>query len=383
MNKIFLSFFIFILVINVQAEEALYNGIYRGYEGTRALGMGGAFVALANDNTAVMYNPAALVKVKEGELDLVLKAGADNDFVNFLKELDQTRGDKTNTSDAQNLSNYLSGKYGTHYSLRAPSLGALYARPGWGIALIPLDLSIDMGLHRLVGPAVNLIAYNDATIAVGLSWMVHEGRFGKISFGVTPKAIYRFNINKVVSIADIQQDSVIRAQDGKEGLTIDADIGMLWQFPEKQDGFWSYLNPSFAAVVRNVGDYGYISKVDLLGKDSGTPDKLIRRIDLGSSFKLPSWWVFTSTLCFDMRDMLHPNWTLQKGFHMGAEFAWEMFSWWRGAWRVGQGQGYWSAGFTAELGIFKLDLASFGEEVGTQSEKLENRRYQISTSFDF
>lgn len=379
------KYFLLILFFaqNLSASEALYNGIYRGYEGTRALGMGGAFVALANDNTAIMYNPAALVKVPEGELDLVLKAGTDSDFLDFLKELESQRGDQSNTTDAQDLTDFLVNKYGTHYSLRAPSLGALYARPGWGFAIIPLDLSVDMSLHRLVGPAINLVAYNDATIAVGLSWMLHEGRFGKISIGVTPKAIYRFNIDKVVSIADIQQDGIIRTEDGREGLTVDADLGMLWQFPDKESGFWKYFNPSFAAVIRNAADYGYLTKFNLMGKDSRDPEKLIRRLDLGTAVKLPSWWIFSSTLCFDVRDILHPNWTFTKGYHLGAEFAWELFSWWKGGWRVGLNQGYWTAGFTGEFGVFKLDLASFGEEVGTQSSKLENRRYQISMSLDF
>jgi hypothetical protein len=50
---------------------------------------------------------------------------------------------------------------------------------------------------------------------------------------------------------------------------------------------------------------------------------------------------------------------------------------------VGLGQGYLSAGIGAQLAWFRLDAATFGEEVGTSSAKRENRYYIAKMSLDF
>lgn len=40
------------------------------FEGTRPMGMGGAFTAVADDENAILYNPAGLAKVKESTITI-------------------------------------------------------------------------------------------------------------------------------------------------------------------------------------------------------------------------------------------------------------------------------------------------------------------------
>ncbi len=61
----------------------------------------------------------------------------------------------------------------------------------------------------------------------------------------------------------------------------------------------------------------------------------------------------------------------------------EVASLFRGGWRAGLNQGYWTAGFTGEFGVFKLDLATYGEEVGVEGVEIENRRFMTTMSLDF
>lgn len=357
--------------------DALYFGIRRGFEGTRALGMGNAFTAVANDNTAIFYNPAGLSQLKEGESNYFIKMDGDPEILDFYDDIDKASDQE---DDNQAISDAIQKNYGKHYSFRGPSLGFLWARPNWGIAFIPLDLSIDMGLHRTVGPSVNLVAVQDSTLAFTYNWKLkgNEDKYGKFSVGVTSKLIYRLNVNEVVDAASISlNDEIFNEEDAKEGMTVDADVGFMWVGP------WQRFNPTAAMVIRNIGDYGYFTNLKLIGDNSGKPENLHRVIDLGSSMELGRWWIWTSRVAFDIRDILHPNWNLQKGFHLGAEFMWDVTSWFRGGWRAGLNQGYWTAGFTGELGIFKLDLASYGEEVGTSDSKIENRRYIMTMSLDF
>jgi hypothetical protein len=110
---------------------------------------------------------------------------------------------------------------------------------------------------------------------------------------------------------------------------------------------------------------------------------LERRFDIGTKFDLPDFWVFDPKFAFDIRDMGHRNWTWLKGLHAGTEMYWKMSRWWKGHWSVGINQGYMSAGFGARLAIFQLDLATWGEEVGTSDSRQESRRYIAEMSLDF
>jgi len=369
-------FLIILFSSNVVFAQSLYSGIRRGFEGTRANGMGGAFTAVADDNTAIFYNPAGISQLEKGESNWFIKADVDPDIMDFWDDID-TAGDQAN--DVAAISDVISNNYGNHYSIRAPSIGFLWARPDWGMAIIPMDLSIDMGLHRSVGPSVDLTAIQDTTIAYTRNWKIKKWhKSGTFNVGVTAKLIYRMNVDEVVSVATIAlEDEIFDMEDAKEGMTLDADIGFLWKGP------WQSYNPSAAIVIKNIGDYGYFSNLEVIGKGTGEPEKLHRTIDLGYAMDLPSWWVWSSKVAFDIRDILHPKWNLQKGIHLGAEFMWEVASWFRGGWRAGLNQGYWTTGFTGEFGIFKLDLASYGEEVGVEDAKIENRRFMMTMSLDF
>lgn len=369
-------FLIVFLSFQFSFAQSLYSGIRRGYEGTRANGMGGAFTAVADDNTAIFYNPAGMSQLEKGESNWFIKLDADPEIQDFYDEIDAA----TDSNDeVQAIADVIEKNYGNHFSVRAPSLGFLWARPSWGLAVIPVDLSIDMSLHQSVGPAVHLKAIQDTTIAFAKNWKIPKWhKSGSFHVGVTAKAIYRMDVDEIVDAASISlNDEIFNIENANEGLAIDADVGFLWKGP------WQRYNPSAAMVIKNIADYGYLANFELIGEGTGDPENLHRTIDLGFAMDLPSWWVWSSKVAFDIRDMLHPNWNLQKGIHLGAEFMWEVASWFRGGWRAGLNQGYWTAGFTGEFGIFKLDLASYGEEVGVEDTKIENRRFMLEMSLDF
>ena len=158
---------IFIFSTQAWAGDSLYFGIRHGFEGTRAMGMCNAFTAVANDNTAIFYNPAGLTQLEKGESNYFIKVDGDPDIMDFYDQIDEAGNQ---TDDVQAITNVIQSNYGQHYSFRAPSLGFIWARPRWGIAFIPMDLSIDMGLHRTVGPSVNLTAVQDSTLAFTYNW---------------------------------------------------------------------------------------------------------------------------------------------------------------------------------------------------------------------
>ena len=136
-------------------------------------------------------------------------------------------------------------------------------------------------------------------------------------------------------------------------------------------------------VIRNLLDLGAVTNFNTISDDSKEPPKMQRRIDFGSKWDLPNFWVFDPRLAIDIRDILHENWGIRKGLHVGAELKWTMFNWWKGNWNVGLNQGFLTMGVGARLALFRLDLVTYGEEVGTEDESNENRRYMLEMSLDF
>ena len=380
--RVVLSFLVFALVQPAKAAtvgEVIDFSIHQQYVSPRALGMGNAFIGLADDHNALLYNPAGLARLEEGEINLGIAAMLDSKVVKFKNDIDAS-SKSGNVSDVTTL---LSNNFGNYYGARA-TVGSQWARPKWGLAIIPVDLSVNLSIHQIGGAALDVIAVQDTTIAYGRGWDVKWFQHDRMSLGVTGKFIYRGYYNRSLLASDLAMSSdILRASDAKEGFTADADIGSLWTPKISSTSWWRFLRPSVGFVIRNVADYGFTQNFHLIDKNSGQAPKLGRRYDLGTAWELPDWWIFKTRALADIRDMGATNFTFKKGSHLGAEFIWKIRSWWRGGWRVGLNQGYFTAGFTGKLGIFNLDIATYAEEVGPSDSPIASRRYVAKASLDW
>ena len=368
------------LIFGVQSAKAVRSldfTIHQEYTSTRALGMGNAFIAIADDHNAMFYNPAGLAYRKDGQFHGFLRGGANPELFDLQKEIDQIKGSAT---EEQDIANLIQSKYGQHYYSRVTT-GGMYVRPRWGFAFLPADLSLDITPHQQLGPTLDANGYLDSTLAISYSRPVSWLKGHQISWGTTVKAIHRIHVGQSLLAAQlVDGKELFEKKDANEGLTVDADLGLLWKLKPK--GFMKYLKPSFAMVIRNVADYGYFTKFDVVSDQSGDPPNLGRRFDLGSKWDLPNFWVFDPHLAIDIRDIGHENWTFVKGSHAGVELYWKMFNWWKGHWAAGINQGYWTAGLGARFAWFQFDVASFGEEVGPSTARNESRRYMVELSLD-
>ena len=343
--------------------------------------MGGAFTAVADDYTTLFYNPAGLARLKEVNVDLGIEAALDSKAIKFENDISKA----TKTQDINQVQALLDQNYGKHYSLQAMPLSGFAVGPRWALAVIPADLTVEMGIHQLAGASLDVVAYEDTTIAYGRGWNVRGLENSELSFGITAKTVYRAYVNKTLLASDLldNNNTIFRAEDADEGFTGDADAGMLWTPVSNPTGFLRFMKPTIGVAVHNIFDEGFATNFHWINAHSGRPAKLERRFDLGTKFELPDFWIFKTRMAADMRDMDHENWSFRKGSHLGFEFLWKVRSWWQGGWRVGLNQGYFCAGFTGTAGVFTLDLATYAEEVGPTNTPLASRRYMAKASFDF
>lgn len=370
--------------------QSVTTTIHHQYRSVRAMGMGDAQVASTRDYTAIFYNPAALARRTDGQLNLSMSYAATPGASSFYNEYSDI--ESSGLSDSDKNTRYLEmieRHYGDVYSLRLSPMEGYYVRPNWGIAFIPLDVTVETAMHRQLGPVINATAYADTTVAFGYGDDFKGFEYGQLSWGATAKFVNRGFFSKSMAAIDmVQKSDLIEEKDLLEGYTFDVDLGLLWTPNTPKTGFMSflsYMQPTFGLVVRNAAEMGFGQSLKLLNKEEleGEPEKLHRVIDVGSNWEFPSAWIFGGRFAVDVRDMNHPDFTFKKGLHMGAEFDWTVSSWWKGNYRVGMSQGFWTAGVSACLGIFNLDIASYANDVGTQNISIESRVYEARLNLEF
>jgi hypothetical protein len=372
------------------AQEGVQTSIHHQYQSTRALGMGDAFIATANDYTALFYNPAGLARRELGQLNMSMEFAASADVQKFYKQIGEIdKGTYANDSEKQlAYAELLNDYYGKTLGFRVKAFEAIWARPNWAIGIVPMDFTFESQVHNQGTPALDVRAFADTTIAYGYGNDIHGVVPGRWSWGTTVKMVNRGYINREVnSLSLVADSSTLRKEDARDGYTFDADIGTLYSPRIPTEGFFSVFQlakPTFGAVVRNIADYGFGSSFKLINKEQvDPPEKLNRVLDLGAKFEYPELWIFGGRGEVDIRDIGHPNFTWRRSFHLGFEFDWTVATWWKGHYRIGVNQGYPSLGISALLFIFNLDLATYGEEVGTFHNPKENRVYMAKLNLDF
>ncbi|MGZ3743155.1 MAG: hypothetical protein ACXWRA_04770 [Pseudobdellovibrionaceae bacterium] len=370
-------------------NDGLSFRIHHQYQAARALGMGDAFIAVANDYSAVLYNPAGLARRTDGQINLSFDVGATAKFLDLSKQITTAQNTPGSETDKQQaIMDVIKNISGNTYGLRVTGPNGIWARPNWGIAVIPADVTVQMDIHNQVGPAINTTVYADTTLAYAYAKDFDWFSNSRFSMGFTGKFVNRGYVSKPVTAMEAAVDpNLVKSSDLQEGYTVDADIGTLWTPNIPAEGLLSWFSlakPTFGAVIRNVGETGFGHSLKLINKEkTAAPEKLYRVLDLGSRWEYPSLWIFGGRGTLDIRDIGHPLFNLKKGLHAGLEFDWTVTNWWKGHYNVGVSEGYLTAGIGAELTWFNLDLVTYSEDVGPNGSPQESRSYMARFNMDF
>ncbi len=352
------------LCIVLSSATVLAGERYEFFNGVRSMGMGGTQVAVVNDETALLANPAALGRLRDYFLtvaDPELELGAETqniigaDVMAFL--------------DPQKTHDMVVDKPGQRFHQRAQLFPSFVVTNfGFGVyGRYSMDAWTD-------SPAtvVNLNYRSDLAFVFGFNFRMFDGR---VKLGINARGVNRTEIMRddlAVNATGLSIGSM-----ASEGFGVASDVGLMLTAP------WQWL-PTLAVVYRDVGTTSYDLNSGLFMNTSERPDRTPATLDAGFSVQpilgKGNRMSFSAELV-DTLAKVEPEEEddIKRRLHYGVEFNFGDMFFLRG----GMNQGYWTAGVELAMFNYQLQAATYGEEVGTKADPEEERRYVGKFSWRF
>ncbi len=355
-----------VTVLFLQVAQAELYERREFYKGIRYLGMGGATLAVASDETAIVANPAALGRLRD----------IYGTIVDPEVELN-SRGIKAYNSKAytdpfslKQVVKTMVTEQGRYFSSRGQVMPSFVGK-NFGIALLK---KYEMQVRANTDTDVDTFYRDDMALLLGYNLRLFDGR---IKLGATGKLISRVEVDHAgldPSAQSMSLKSLASAGIAKAGTGFGFDTGILIAGP------WSWI-PTIGAVYRDVG--GTTFNQDLFKRldGAGDPDGVKGDVDVGVSIFPIHSNHSRSAIALEYRGLLTQGDEEDKAklMHYGYEYNYaDTFFL-----RVGYHQRYWTAGMELSSEKFQLQLATYGEEIGTQDDPKEDRRWALKAAFRF
>lgn len=355
------------------APTARANELYGPEAGVVPYGMGRAYSAIADDALSLHYNPAGLAMVKRLEFQLFdLRVGSNRDVLQSYKQLGDL-GKSSGGSVADTLSRYsgkhIQGTAGNSTQLTIPNfaLGFTY------------DVNTDFNMENQVYPVTRMRYTKDLGFHLGGAFSV--GKRKDFRMGTTLKYVKRTGGVRDVLISEIAGNrGSILERFSASGSGYGADIGLQYRLPtpgrtEVTTSFvWHDIgNTSFGtAQQQNAPTRIEQNMVAGLGLRFPIGGKKNRRLERRYG---PTRSTSHLSFAFDYSH-LNKNWSEEhfpKHSHVGMNLDLPILSI-----QVGLNQTSLTLGTSFDIGIIKIALATYGEEVGSYGGQKVDRRYLLS-----
>lgn len=327
--------------------------------GVRPLGMGNAFVAVADDFNALFYNPAGLARLDDWYLEILNPAfGASGATVSIIKEI--TDLGKSGAGFAKTLK-FVENHVGeTHHV---------------GMGITPYFVKKNFGLGIGMDAGFSLEAHSDLDIHLNLGTEVmvpisYAKNFldDRLSLGITAKIYAGFEADENLSIDTINNlsgDASSKLKDlAKGGKGVGFDAGLLFT-PIKT------MAPTLGVMIADIGDTKLAPLDAALGKQDARP----MAVNLGMSVKPIESGNQYVLLALDTHQVNQPTHFSHK-LNMGAEW---------GLGRIlkvqtGLSDGQLTAGTQIDVKLLKFRFATYAIDHGSiagTNERLIDRRYLL------
>jgi hypothetical protein len=353
-----ITVFLFLVTLS---EHAQAQEIHEFYRGVRSLGMGGAYTAVVNDETAVLTNPAGLGKLRDITLTLINPelSGSfnDTDILNV--------GSATKAMGMQSLLDALNKAPGKHFYGGAQVFPS-FVGPNFGIGV--LGKYTVNGEVDPTGTTYHYDYINDLAPALGYCFRFFGG---VVKFGLATRLV-----NRTELLTDVPATStnlkVAPLSSGGFGTAV--DLGLNLTAPVA-------ALPTLAIAVRDVGTTTYNLSKGFLAATTTRPHATAQTIDLGVAlFPIAADHVRTS-ITVEVHDITRFSQDKDafRRFHAGGELNFADFLFLR----AGMNQSYATGGIEFSTERIQLQAATYGEEIGTSAQKKQDRRWVAEIAFRF
>lgn len=366
MKKILLSILIVVSPVFAMKE---YYGLSRSL---RALGMGGAFYGLSNDEYALFYNPAGLSLYEgrpKGMLNINGQIGSRT--LSALK----TKDSISSSFDQQTVDALAQFQGDPIYA--GAGLMPYYLMKHLAVGVLLSDVKADYLLSgKELDSQVDFTGIVDSGLLVGYGRsLINEN----LHVGVTAKGLARVGGRTSFTMAQLIQGDKVKLNPndlGGAGFGIDFDLGAIYDIP--------YLPFGEANRVSLVINNLLATQFTMGSSSTGKPPGLVRTVSLGwhSVFSgrdiVDHVNVMADLAEFQIGGESDPEYGARTGkflkhLNLGVEVPVGVLTL-----RTGLHQGYFTAGIGLNLTYFKLELATYGEELASGPGRLPSRRYGLT-----
>ena len=367
------------------------------YKDPRIMGMGGVNTAVGGYSTAVFYNPAGLIKIKKShgvEVELLgLGVTSSEKTKNFIDDLSNSKDSEViNTLDKYSgdafnasASNYSSVSYRTQNDI-AYSLGILAAVDA---NFMPHTNSGANGVLETHSRAYGGIFLSGAKKYTGIKVPFLDGKLdGALTVGVTAKYITQKSYEAGLDLGEVVNNKDDLAQYLQDTYEVDnsglgLDVGFLYEFNNEK---W---NPAVGLSVMNIGtlDFEDAYGAQPLSVNLGVSisptipwfDDLKVGVDYIDLFNAQQMRVrnYNPYRSQDQYDNANIEYELLQHLRIGASLGLVDNSWFMMTLNGGLYKGSYTAGFDMQLAIFKLQAATYQEQLGATIGQIEDRRYML------
>jgi hypothetical protein len=352
------------------------NEYYSISRSVRALGMGGAFYGLSDDQYALFYNPAGL-SFYRGDPELMMSVGG---YV--PSELGQVINTLNNTSQLNTptgILNALSSYQGSSFSAGA-GLFPFYLQKNFAIGLLIADTKINAALlGNNFDTSIDVTGISDSGLFIGYGRTVFDDH---LHVGFNTKIMGRVGGHKTLSALDLVSPSGLDLNLeslGGAGIGLDFDVGATYELPHPILG----ISNRFSLVFNNI----LASDFNLIPIE-GTPPGLPRLVSFGSVFVFPGYGVMDNVnVLLDLaefevggqtdQDLGARDGSFFKHVNFGVEVP--LNGWF--VLRGGLHQGDFTAGLGIELKFLKVEFATYAEQLDLGLDRLVSRRYMLQLTF--
>jgi hypothetical protein len=386
MRKLNIFLLIFIFIANVFALEPIK------YQSIRSLGMGGAFLGIANDKSAMLINPAGLHQIERVHLEVLNgNFSYNNELYDILDEKDAIMDIADNSGDDIDMTKVsdliskiagkrIDGKMSNMVYFMAPNFGVGFLMQTQAMSVFSKPTNFNYHIQA------NGVLFGSISKTIN---QLSTERFATV-LGVTGKAIFLTAYNP--SYGDDGTDSLDLA-----AVVLDnTDLGLE---DRKQDGmgfgldiaamvrYRNIFDPRVTMVIRDfmdtkIGDVGSIpQQVDIGFAANVFPDFSMNDENVENRSKGKFLGVFDqggTKFAVDIKDMFNDDKNLFMKLHAGVESKIQS-----ARVRLGIYQGYLTFGFGLKAGPIAFRFAQYSEEGSTRVgiKEIKNTALQFSWVF--